>query len=110
MDVSLETRSAQHAQPVALQHGLFLFRRQRKALEIGSLVGLEGLAVLRVVERHAEHVEVIADAPALGVVNVGSGNVFVIARRGHVGFSAREVVSLRHASRPGSILSAGWGT
>src|ERR1700683_2921370 len=74
----------QHAQPIALEHRAPLLGREREPIEIRGLIVLEALAVLRLVERHAEHVQVVADAPAVGVVDVGSGYVVVVMRLSHV--------------------------
>jgi hypothetical protein len=47
---------------VARQHGLLLLLAHRPLVEIGALVGLETLTVCRRHQRHAELVEVIAQA------------------------------------------------
>src|SRR6202051_2907263 len=70
----------QHAQPVAFQHRAALFRVERKTIEIRRLVLLEAPAILRLVERHAEHVQWIADASAFGVVDIGARNALIVAR------------------------------
>ncbi len=44
------------------------------------LVRLEGLAVLVLHQRHAEHVDAVALARALGIEHEGAGNVVVVLR------------------------------
>src|SRR5882672_6168573 len=56
-----------HAVPVALEDRIALFGRHRKLLEVGRLVRAEFIAVRRLHEAHAEHVEVIALARPLHV-------------------------------------------
>src|SRR5208283_1538568 len=73
----------EHAQPIALEHAAALLRRQGKAVEIGRFVVLEAVAVLRLVERHAKHVQGIADAAPLGIVDVGAGYAVVVMESGH---------------------------
>src|SRR6516162_10408097 len=46
----------EHPQPIALEHRAPLLGGERKAIQVTRLVGLEGAAVLRTIERHAEHV------------------------------------------------------
>src|SRR3954452_762671 len=53
VDVAAEL---QHAVVVALEDGVGLLRRERKPLEVFRLVRLEGLTVLILHQRHAEHV------------------------------------------------------
>src|SRR5216683_4247190 len=93
---------AQHPQPVALQHRAALLGAEREAIEIRGLVLLEAPAILRFVERHAEHVQRVADAAALGVIDIRAGNAFVVAWLGHVGISAQRI-SWRTISRITSI-------
>src|ERR1700735_3361018 len=76
VDISSDS---QHSQPVAFEHRAALFGAERKAIEIGSLILLEALAILRFVERHAEHVQYVADAAAFGVVNIGAGNAVIVS-------------------------------
>src|SRR6185503_18755503 len=65
---------------LALEDRLALLGRElRKPLvEVFRLVVLERLAVLRLHQRHAEHVEMVAAARAVGVEHVGAGDVVVI--------------------------------
>src|SRR6266404_3301468 len=74
IDVAAEL---QHAVVVPLEDGFALLWRQRKAVKIGGLVLLEGLAVLRLHQRHAEHVEVIALARSIRIEHERAGNVIV---------------------------------
>src|SRR5262245_12025052 len=74
VDVAAEL---QHAVVVALEDRVGLFRRKLILLEIFGLVFLEGLAVLRLHQRHAEHVDAVALARALGVEDEGTGNILV---------------------------------
>src|SRR5229473_8082298 len=93
---------AQHSQPVALEHRAALLGIERKAIEIRRLVLLEALAILRFVERHAEHVQRVADPAAFGVIDIGAGNAVVVAWPGHAGISAPRI-SWRTISRIRSI-------
>src|ERR1700728_1979931 len=93
---------AQHSQPVALEHRAALLGAEREAIEVGGLIVLEAPAILRLVERHAEHVQHVADAAAFCVVNIGAGNAFIISWLGHVVISA-ERISWRTMSRMTSI-------
>src|SRR6266849_4104588 len=63
VDIAAE---GEHAVVVALEDRLGLLRRERKLLEIFGLVRLEGLAVLVLHQRHAEHVDAVALARAFG--------------------------------------------
>src|ERR1700691_4155267 len=92
----------QHPQPIAFQHGAALFGAEREAIQVRGLVLLEALAILHLVERHAEHIQYVADAAALGIVDIGAGNVFIIAGYGHEGVSG-ERISWRTMSRITSI-------
>ena len=78
--------SCDHAVVVARQDRKLLLLAHRPLVEIGALVGLEALAVGRLHQRHAEHVQVITDARLVGVEYRGAGDV-------HVGFSSDIKVS-----------------
>src|SRR5256885_4970343 len=60
---------------VAGQHGLLLFLAHGPFVQVGTLVGLEALAVLGLHQRHAELVEPVAFAGLLGIKNDGAGHV-----------------------------------
>ena len=49
-----------HPQPVPLEHAAALLFGEREAVQVAGFVGQERLAVLRLHQRHAEHVQVIA--------------------------------------------------
>src|SRR5215475_3736312 len=68
----------EHAVVVALEHRLGLFRRQLELLDVVRLVCLEGLAVLVLHQRHAEHVDAVALARAFGVEHEGPGDIVVV--------------------------------
>src|SRR5262245_27171661 len=68
----------EHAVVVALDDSLGLRRRQPELLEIFRLVRLEGLAVLVLHQRHAEHVDAVTLARALGVEHESAGDVLVL--------------------------------
>jgi hypothetical protein len=57
VDVAAEL---EHPVVLPLEDGLALLRGERELVEIGGFVRLEGLAVLVLHQRHAEHVEMIA--------------------------------------------------
>src|SRR5215471_7073316 len=67
----------QHPVVFPLEDGFALLRRQRETIEILGLVLLECLAVLRLHQRHAEHVEMIALARAIRIEHERAGNVVV---------------------------------
>ena len=75
IDVAAEL---QHAVVVALEDGVGLLRRQLELLEVFRLVRLEGLAVLVLHQRHAEHVDAVALARAFGIEHKGARDVVVI--------------------------------
>src|SRR5581483_4314028 len=74
--------AAQFQQTVvlALEDGFLLLRRElrKELVEIFLLVLLERLAVLRLHQRHAEHVERVAAPRAIGVEHIGAGDVVVV--------------------------------
>src|SRR5713101_1368130 len=78
IDVAAEL---EHAVVVALEDRLALLGGERKPLEVFRLVGLERLAVRLLHQRHAEHVDAVALARALGVEDEGAGDVVVVLRR-----------------------------
>src|SRR5262245_50422532 len=85
IDVAAEL---EHAVVVALEDGFGLLRRQLELLQIFRFVRLEGLAVLVLHQRHAEHVDAIALTRAFGVEHEGAGNVVIfLLLAGHWGFS-----------------------
>jgi hypothetical protein len=71
----------QQAVVVALEHGLALVLGERELLQVLRLVRLEGLAVLVLHQRHAEHVDAISLARALGVEHEGPGNIVIVLLR-----------------------------
>src|SRR3984893_697055 len=86
----------QHAVVVALEDGLRLLRSQSELLQVFRLVRLEGLAVLLLHQRHAEHVDAVSLARLLRVEYDGARNVVIIVRlAGHRLFSHARI-SLRH--------------
>src|SRR5262249_25176012 len=97
IDVAAEL---QHAVVVALEDGLGLLRRQLELLEIFRLVRLEGLAVLVLHQRHAEHVDAVALARALGVEHEGPRDVVVVVPR-----ACHRVISVPAAVRPRNIVA-----
>src|SRR6202140_4849659 len=68
----------EHAVVIALEDGVGLLRRQVELLEVFRLVRLEGLAVLVLHQRHAEHIDAKSLARAVLVEYVGAGDVVVI--------------------------------
>src|SRR5262249_9185467 len=81
IDVAAEL---QHPVGVAFENGVALRRGECEPLEIFRLVCLERLAVLLLHQRHAEHVDAVALARALGVEHEGAGDVLIIMlRAGH---------------------------
>ena len=74
IDVAAEL---EHAVVVALQDRVGLLGRERKFLQVPGFIRLEGLAVLFLHQRHAEHVDAVALARALGIEDERAGNVFV---------------------------------
>src|SRR5262245_47809251 len=78
IDVAAEL---EHAVVVALEDGVGLLRRELEPLEVFRLVGAKRLAVLVLHQRHAEHVDAVALARALGVEHEGAWNIVVILRR-----------------------------
>jgi hypothetical protein len=91
IDVAAEL---EHAVVVALQDRFGLRRREVEFLEVLRLVRLEGLAVLILHQRHAEHVDAEPLARALRVEHDGAGDVVVV-------FLFASCVFARH--RPSSI-------
>src|SRR5262249_20906650 len=77
VDVAAEL---QHAVVVALEDGVGLLRREREFLEVFRLVRLEGLAVLVLHQRHAEHVDAIALPRSLRVKHEGAGDIVIVLR------------------------------
>ena len=76
VDVAAEL---QHPVVLALEDRLALIGGELRKLGRGSrLVVLERLAVLRLHQRHAEHVELIALARAVGVEHIGARDVVVV--------------------------------
>ena len=75
IDVAAEL---EHAVVVALEDGVGLLRRQLEFFQVFRLVGLEGLAVLVLHQRHAEHVDAVALARPLGVKHESARNIVVI--------------------------------
>src|SRR6202034_1703488 len=90
---------------IALEDGVGLLRRQVELLEVFRLVRLEGLAVLVLHQRHAEHVDAKSLARAVLVEHVGAGDVVVI-----VLFAGHRRVSLWHhiysAAKLGNVSRA----
>src|ERR1700722_5674087 len=80
----------QQAVVIALEHGLSLLRRQLELLHILRLVRLEGLAVLVLHQRHAEHVDAIALTGPFGIEYESAGNIVII-----VLFAGHRRISLR---------------
>jgi hypothetical protein len=74
IDVAAETYAPVE---VARLHRVLLFLAHRPLVEVGALIGLEAGAVLGLHQRHAELVEVVAQARLLGIENRGAGNVLV---------------------------------
>src|ERR1700682_635774 len=107
----------QHAVVIALEDGVGLLRCQFELLEVFRLVRLEGLAVLVLHQRHAEHVDAKSLARAVLVEHVGAGDVVVIvlfaghrrislwhhiysaAKLGNVSDSQSRTILTRHVSR-----------
>ncbi len=75
IDVAAEL---QHAVVIALEYGVGLLRRQLELLQIFRLVRLEGLAVLVLHQRHAEHVDAEALAGPFGVEHKSARDIVVI--------------------------------
>src|SRR5258706_7661191 len=73
----------QHAVPIAFQDSLFLFFRHRPLVQVSTLVRLETGAVLRLHQRHAEHVEVVAFARLVCVEHHGSGQIVIVFGKRH---------------------------
>ena len=97
IDVAAEL---EHAVVVALEDGFGLLRRQVELLEVLRLVRLEGLAVLVLHQRHAEHVDAEALARALRVEHEGAGDVVVFLLLAS-GVLARHRLSSIHAKSAG---------
>src|SRR5580692_4508261 len=95
----------EHAVVIALEDSVGLLRRQLELLEVFRLVRLEGLAVLVLHQRHAEHVDAKSLARAVLVEHVGAGDVVVI-----VLFAGHRRVSLWHhiysAAKLGNVSRA----
>src|SRR5206468_10195939 len=71
----------QHPVVVALENGVGLRGSEIELLEVFRLVRLEGFAVLVLHQRHAEHVDAVALARALGVEHEGAGDVVIVMLR-----------------------------
>ena len=69
----------QHAVVIALEHRVGLLRRQLEFLQILRLVRLEGPAVLVLHQRHAEHVDAIALARAVGIEHESARDIVIFA-------------------------------
>src|SRR3954452_6393125 len=67
----------EHAIVVALEHRIGLFGREIILLQILGFVRLEGLAILVLHQRHAEHVDAVALARAFRIEDECAGNVLV---------------------------------
>src|SRR3954447_15302986 len=67
----------EHAIVVALEHGVGLFGREIILLQILGFIRLEGLAVLVLHQRHAEHVDAVALTRAFGIENERARDVLV---------------------------------
>src|SRR5882724_990285 len=94
VDVAAEL---QHAVVVALEDSVGLLRREREFLEVFGLVRLEGLAVLILHQRHAEHVDAIALPRSLRVKHEGAGDIVIILRLARHGpFSIHTVRGLTY--------------
>src|SRR6266850_1660609 len=78
VDVAAEL---QHAVVVALEDGVGLLRRERELLQVFGLVRLEGLAVLVLHQRHAEHVDAVSLARPLRIEHEGAGDVVIVVLR-----------------------------
>jgi len=105
IDVAAEL---EHAVVVALEDGLGLRRREVELLEILGLVRLEGLAVLVLHQRHAEHVDAEPLARALRVEHEGAGDVVIVVLRAcHRRFLLQRFVAAtlayRHCERSEAI-------
>ena len=64
---------------VAVQNRLPLFLGHREFFEIGSFVAGEFLTAFRLVQRHAEHVEMIALAIAAAVQDIGARYIIIVS-------------------------------
>ena len=62
----------------AVEDGFALLGRQGELVEVFFFILLEGLAVLRLHQRHAKHVDVIALARSVGIEHVRAGNIVII--------------------------------
>src|SRR4029079_7479831 len=78
IDVAAEL---EHAIVVALEHGLGLLRRQPELLQVFRLVRLEGLPVVVLHQRHAEHVDAEPLARALGVEHERPRDIVIVLLR-----------------------------
>src|SRR5690348_3262810 len=78
IDVAAEL---EHPVVVAREDRLGLRRRQVELLEVLRLVRLEGLAVLVLHERHAEHVDAESLARTLRIEHEGAGDVVIVVLR-----------------------------
>src|SRR5258705_5419646 len=75
--------AAELEQPVvfAIEDGGGLFGRERELLQVFGLVRLEGLAVLVLHQRHAEHVDAVSLARPLRVEHEGAGDIVIVVLR-----------------------------
>src|SRR4029453_18900958 len=71
----------QHPIVVALENGVALLWREFELLEVLRLVRLERLAVFLLHQRHAEHVDAITLARALGIEHERAGDVVIVMLR-----------------------------
>ena len=64
---------------VSVKHRLALFVRHRKFLQIGHFITAEFLAAFGLVQRHAEHVQMIPLTVTPAVENISSRNIVIVA-------------------------------
>ena len=68
----------EHAVVIAPEDGVGLLRRQLEPFQIFGFVRLEGLAVVFLHQRHAEHVDAVTLARALLIEDKRPRDIFVI--------------------------------